>query len=64
MWISTGGASADMAVELKRLRIEADEFANDIAAPSGASSWTIIFWVFAVLLGLAGAYWYWQTLQP
>ncbi|MGB7343269.1 MAG: hypothetical protein WBD20_03595 [Pirellulaceae bacterium] len=64
MWMNTGGEPADLAIELNELKIEADELANDISAPSGVSSWTMVFWAFAVMLGLAGIYWFWQTLRP
>lgn len=64
MWMSTGGEPADLVIELNELKIEADEFANDISVPLSVSSWTMVFWSFAVMLGLVGIYWFWQTLRP
>jgi hypothetical protein len=63
LWINTGSAPADMTLQLQRLRVEADQFANDVAAPSNVSFWTILFWAFVVLLAGAGAYWFKQQLQ-
>lgn len=63
MWLSTGGAAADLSVDLKEITIEADTFANDISPPAGLSGWTMTFWLFAAILVLFVAFWFRQSLR-
>ncbi len=63
MWLTTGGAAADLSVDLKEIVIEADTFANDIAPPAGLSGWSMTFWSFAAILVLFVAFWFRQSLR-
>jgi hypothetical protein len=63
VWINTGNAPADLAIDLSKIRIEADQFANDITVPSAVSTWTIVFWIFVLMLTAVGSYWFWRTVR-